>query len=92
MSAPSWRAGTSSSRLRDRIVGRVAQEDDLRPGVGELLAGVGQEVTEEIANAIQGAGIETVKIRSVLTCETRRGVCAACYGRNLATGKMVQHR
>jgi DNA-directed RNA polymerase subunit beta' len=75
--------------LRDRIVGRVAQEDVYDPASSELLLGVGQEVTEEIANAIQAAGIERIKIRSVLTCETRRGVCAACYGRNLATGKMV---
>jgi DNA-directed RNA polymerase subunit beta' len=75
--------------LRDRIVGRVAQEDVYDPASSELLAGVGQEVTEEIANAVQAAGIERIRIRSVLTCETRRGVCAACYGRNLATGKMV---
>ena len=75
--------------LRDRIVGRVVQEDVYDPTTGELLASIGQEITEEIANSIQAAGIERVKIRSVLTCETRRGVCALCYGRNLATGKMV---
>jgi DNA-directed RNA polymerase subunit beta' len=75
--------------LRDRIVGRVCQEDVYDPASSELLAGVGQEITEEVANSIQAAGIERIKIRSVLTCETRRGVCAACYGRNLATGRMV---
>jgi len=75
--------------LRDRIVGRVSQEDVHDPTSGELLCGIGQEVTESIANAVQAAGIERVRIRSVLTCETRRGACAACYGRNLATGKMT---
>src|SRR6202158_1564518 len=51
---------------------------------------IGEEITEELANRVQEAGIERVKIRSVLTCETKRGVCARCYGRNLATGKMVE--
>ena len=76
--------------LRDRIVGRVGQEEIYDPMTGELLVGLGQLITEELANAIQSAGIERVKIRSVLTCETRRGVCALCYGRNLASGKMVE--
>jgi len=76
--------------LRDRIVGRVAQEDVFDHMTGEQIIEVGQEITEELANAAQAAGIERVKIRSVLTCEARRGVCAACYGRNLATGKMVE--
>ncbi len=75
--------------LRDRIVGRVSQEDIYDPMTGELLAEVGMEITETLANAIQAAGIERVKIRSVLTCEARRGVCAQCYGRNLATGRMT---
>ena len=75
--------------LRDRIVGRVAQEEIYDPMTGELLIAVGQEITEELANSIQAAGIERVKIRSVLSCEARRGVCAKCYGRNLATGQMV---
>ncbi len=57
---------------------------------GEKLIGIGDEITEELANAIQGAGIERVKIRSVLTCEARRGVCIKCYGRNLATGRKVE--
>ena len=76
--------------LRDRIVGRVSQEDIYDPMTGEMIVGVGQEITETLGNAVQAAGIERVKIRSVLTCETRRGVCASCYGRNLATGKMVE--
>jgi DNA-directed RNA polymerase subunit beta' len=76
--------------LRDRIVGRVSQEDIYDPMTGELILGVAQEITELLGNAVQAAGIERVKIRSVLTCEARRGVCALCYGRNLATGKMVE--
>ncbi|MGE0640325.1 MAG: DNA-directed RNA polymerase subunit beta' [Thermoanaerobaculia bacterium] len=76
--------------LRDRIVGRVSQEDIYDPMTGDVLISVGQEISEPLANAIQGAGIERVKIRSVLTCETRRGVCIACYGRNLATGRSVE--
>ncbi len=76
--------------LRDRIVGRVSQEDIYDPMTGELMLEVGQEITEMLGSAVQAAGIERVKIRSVLTCETRRGVCIRCYGRNLATGKMVE--
>jgi len=75
--------------LRDRIVGRVAQEDVYDPMTGDRLIGIGEEITEDLANRIQGAGIEKVRIRSVLTCEARRGVCIKCYGRNLATGVMV---
>ena len=75
--------------LRDRIVGRVSQEEIYDPMTGEMLIGIAEEITEELANAIQAAGIERVKIRSVLSCEARRGVCAKCYGRNLATGSMV---
>ena len=81
--------GDTLEPLRDRIVGRVAQEDVFDPATGETLVEMGQAVTEAIASAIQAAGIERVRIRSVLTCETRRGVCAACYGRNLATGRDV---
>ena len=55
-----------------------------------MIVEINQEITEELANAIQAAGIERVKIRSVLTCESRRGVCARCYGRNLATGRFVE--
>jgi DNA-directed RNA polymerase subunit beta' len=76
--------------LRDRIVGRTSQEDIYDPMTGDVLVVVGQEITEILGTAVQAAGIERVKIRSVLTCEARRGVCAMCYGRNLATGKMVE--
>ena len=75
--------------LRDRVVGRVSQEEIYDPMTGDLVLDIGEEITEILANKIQSAGIERVKIRSVLTCESRRGVCIKCYGRNLATGKMV---
>ncbi|QQR73590.1 MAG: DNA-directed RNA polymerase subunit beta' [Holophagales bacterium] len=76
--------------LRDRVVGRVSQEDIYDPMTGEQLVEVGQEITEDVANSLQAAGVERVKIRSGLTCEARRGVCVACYGRNLATGRRVE--
>ena len=76
--------------LRDRIVGRVALEDIWDPFTGEPVIHANDEITEELAALVQSSGIEKVKIRSVLTCETRRGVCAKCYGRNLATGQMVE--
>ena len=75
--------------LRDRLVGRVSQEDIFDPMTGDQLLAVGDSITEKMANGIQAAGIERVRIRSVLTCETRRGVCAFCYGRDLATGRAV---
>jgi len=75
--------------LKDRILGRVAAEDVFHPFSDELLATAGEEVIEDVAQAIESAGIEHMKIRSVLTCESKRGCCAKCYGRNLATGKMV---
>ena len=70
-------------------MGRVALEDQI-DYEGNLIVGVNQEITEELAAAIQDAGIERVKIRSVLTCESKRGVCQLCYGRNLATGRLVE--
>jgi len=76
--------------LRDRVVGRVCQEDVYDAIAGDLLIEAGQLITENLGSAAQEAGIERVKIRSVLTCESRRGVCAACYGRNLATGNPVE--
>jgi DNA-directed RNA polymerase subunit beta' len=75
--------------LRDRIVGRVSQEDVYDPTGGDKLIEVGELITEQTANSVQGAGIERVKIRSVLTCESKRGVCQFCYGRNLATGLLT---
>lgn len=76
--------------LRDRIVGRVSQEEVKDPFTGEALVHMNQEVTEDIANDVQSAGIEKIKIRSVLTCKSKRGLCIKCYGRNLASGKMVE--
>ncbi len=76
--------------LRDRIVGRVTQEQLDDPFSRELVLEKNGEISEELASAIQDAGIEKVKIRSVLTCASRRGVCAKCYGRDLSTGKLVE--
>jgi DNA-directed RNA polymerase subunit beta' len=75
--------------LRDRIVGRIVQDDVLDPATDEAIVEANETITDELASRIQEAGIERVKIRSVLTCETRRGVCQKCYGRNLATGQLV---
>ncbi len=74
--------------LKDRILGRVAAED-VFDDEGNVLVEAGELINEEEADKIYHAGIETVMIRSVLTCEAKRGVCAFCYGRNLATGKLV---
>ena len=76
--------------LYERILGRVALNDVYHPITGELLCAAGQEITESIAEAIEKSPLEQVEIRSVLTCEARHGVCAKCYGRNLATARMVQ--
>jgi DNA-directed RNA polymerase subunit beta' len=86
---PIVESGEIIEALRDRIVGRVALEDQI-DYEGSVIVGVNQEITEELAAAIQAAGIERVKIRSVLTCESKRGVCQLCYGRNLATGRLVE--
>ena len=86
---PIIESGEIIEPLRDRIVGRVALEDQL-DYEGNLIVAVNSEITEDLAAAIQAAGIERVKIRSVLTCESKRGVCQLCYGRNLATGRLVE--
>ncbi|MEO7651495.1 MAG: DNA-directed RNA polymerase subunit beta' [Bryobacteraceae bacterium] len=86
---PIIESGEIIEPLRDRIVGRVALEDQ-RDYEGNVIVRVNQEITEELAAAIHSAGIERVKIRSVLTCESKRGVCVKCYGRNLATGRLVE--
>ncbi|NOZ62937.1 MAG: DNA-directed RNA polymerase subunit beta' [Calditrichaeota bacterium] len=75
--------------LRDRILGRVAAEDVFNDD-GDVLVEAGELIDEDKADRIYHAGLETVSIRSVLTCESRQGVCALCYGRNLATGKLVK--
>ena len=76
--------------LADRILGRVSVHDILNPSTGELIVASGEEITESIAAEIEAAGIESVEIRSVLTCESKKEVCMKCYGRNLATSRMVQ--
>ncbi|MEQ8359346.1 MAG: DNA-directed RNA polymerase subunit beta' [Cytophagales bacterium] len=76
--------------LSERIVGRVTVHDIYDPLTDELICGTNEEITDEIAKAIEETSIEEVEIRSVLTCETKVGGCAKCYGRNLATGNMVQ--
>ena len=78
------------STLSERILGRVSVHDIIHPTTGELIVAAGEEITEPIAQAIEDSPIESVEIRSVLTCESKHGVCMKCYGRNLATRKMVQ--
>jgi DNA-directed RNA polymerase subunit beta' len=75
--------------MQDRIVGRVAAEDVFDPVNNEIILEAGKLIDEEAAQMIANAGIESVMIRSVLTCEASRGVCSRCYGRNMATGKMA---
>jgi DNA-directed RNA polymerase subunit beta' len=86
---PIIEAGVEVEPLRDRVVGRVSLEK-IKDYEGNVIVEINQEITEELANSIQAAGIERVKIRSVLTCESRRGACVHCYGRNLATGRTVE--
>jgi DNA-directed RNA polymerase subunit beta' len=76
--------------LSDRIEGRVSLHDVFEPMTEQLLVGAGQEISADVAKQIEASGIETVEIRSVLTCETKRGVCVNCYGKNLATGYTAQ--
>ncbi|SCQ22308.1 DNA-directed RNA polymerase subunit beta' [Tannerella forsythia] len=76
--------------LYERILGRVSVHDVIHPITGKTIVKSGEEIREEQAMEIQNSPIESVEIRSVLTCESKKGVCAKCYGRNLATGQMVQ--
>ena len=78
------------SSLYDRILGRVSVHDIVNPHTNKVICPAGEEINEARAKEIEDAGIETVEIRSVLTCESRQGVCKKCYGRNLATQRMVQ--
>ncbi len=83
--------GEEIESLRDRIIGRVALDEVRDPVTSEVIVEENNEITEDLAGQIQQAGgIERVRIRSVLTCQSRRGVCVMCYGRNLATGKLVE--
>ncbi len=83
-------AGEIIQRLGERILGRVALEDIVDPVTGDILVHAGEEIDEEGVKKIEDAGIEKVPIRSILTCQSRHGVCATCYGRDLAHGKRVQ--
>ncbi len=87
---PLMEGGRIIQPIRDRVYGRVALDDIKDPYTGDVIVEANQEITLELAQAIQDAGIERVKIRSVLTCETKRGVCSRCYGRNLGTGQMAE--
>ena len=78
------------STLYERIIGRVSVHDIIHPTTGELIVAAGEEITEAVAQKIEDSPIESVEIRSVLTCESKHGVCMKCYGRNLATRRMVQ--
>ena len=78
------------STLYERILGRVSVHDVIHPKTGKVIVAAGEEITEDKAQAIEDAQIESVEIRSVLTCESKHGVCRKCYGRNLATQRMVQ--
>ena len=76
--------------LGERILGRVSVHDVVNPLTNEILVHAGEEITEVIAKKIEDSPIEQVEIRSVLTCESKKGVCAKCYGRNLSNNRMVQ--
>ncbi|MFB0566609.1 MAG: DNA-directed RNA polymerase subunit beta' [Candidatus Aminicenantaceae bacterium] len=76
--------------FEDRIIGRISLERVLHPDTNEVIVDMNEEITEEIAQQLQDVGIERVKIRSVLTCESRRGVCQLCYGRDMASGSIVE--
>ena len=78
------------AKLSERILGRVSVHDVIDPTTGKVLVGAGELITEAIADEIEKSPIESVEIRSVLTCESKQGVCAKCYGRNLATSRMVE--
>ena len=78
------------SSLSERILGRVSVHDIIHPSTGKLIVAAGEEITEALAKEIENSPIESVEIRSVLTCESKKGVCMKCYGRNLASSRMVQ--
>jgi len=82
--------GDTIEKLSDRIDGRVVAENVVDPATGEILAETGDLISKNLAKEIEARGVQSVKIRSVLTCQTRHGVCAKCYGKNLATGRLVE--
>src|SRR5438094_530632 len=87
---PLVEGGDIIQSLRDRILGRVTAEDVRDPLSGEIIVQATSEITEEAAQKIEDAGIERVRIRSGLTCDTKRGICVMCYGRNLGTGRLAE--
>src|SRR3989441_101382 len=87
---PLVEGGDIIQSLKDRIIGRVSAEDVRDPLSGEIIVQTNNEITEELAQKIEDAGIERVRIRSALICETKRGVCVMCYGRNLGTGRLAE--
>ncbi len=89
MAEPLIEGGEVISRIGERILGRVALEDVIDPHSNEILVAADEEITKEKVEAIEAAGIDRVMIRSVLTCEAKRGICAMCYGRDLGRGHMV---
>jgi len=88
--APLVEGGDIIQSLRDRVLGRVAAGDVRDPFTGEIIVPGNTEINEELAQRIEDSGLERVRIRSALTCESRRGICVLCYGRNLGTGKLAE--
>ena len=82
--------GEVIERLVDRVLGRIAVEDIVNPFTDELIVHQGEEITERHVDAIQNSGITRIRIRSVLTCKSRKGICAKCYGRDFAHGRLVE--
>ncbi|WP_448872189.1 DNA-directed RNA polymerase subunit beta' [Desulfobulbus propionicus] len=89
LAEPLIEGGEVIVRIGERILGRVALEDVVDPHTGQVLVAMDEEITEDKVEAIEAAGIDRVMIRSVLTCEAKRGICAMCYGRDLGRGHMV---
>jgi DNA-directed RNA polymerase subunit beta' len=87
---PLVEGGDIIQSLRDRVLGRVAAEDVRDPLSQEIIVQVNTEITEELAQKIEESGLEHVRIRSTLTCESKRGICVMCYGRNLGTGRLAE--
>jgi DNA-directed RNA polymerase subunit beta' len=87
---PLVEGGDIIQSLRDRVVGRVSAEDVRDPLSGEIIVQSNNEITEDIAQKIEDAGIERVRMRSALVCETKRGICVMCYGRNLGSGRLAE--
>ncbi|MDP2700655.1 MAG: DNA-directed RNA polymerase subunit beta', partial [Candidatus Rokubacteria bacterium] len=88
--APLVEGGDIIQSLRDRVLGRVAAEDIRDPFTGEIIVQAGTEINEELAQKIEDSSLERVRIRSALTCESKRGICVMCYGRNLGTGRLAE--